>query len=208
MSGKEKNLKLNATENFWDYYFDHAEDYIDGQWKNLIWPRIQSFDFTSVLELAPGAGRNTEKLVQFARNVVAVDINETAINKLRTRFEEIQHDSNLSIIQNDGINLSFVPSNSITLIYCWDAAVHFDKEVLIDYLGQFNRILKKGGKGFIHHSNLGEMASDDISQNPGWRSNFSAEKFAKECKKNALNLIDQIDLEWGKITDCISIFGK
>ena len=97
---------------------------------------------------------------------------------------------------------------SITFIYCWDAAVHFDKTVMREYIGEFARVLKMHGTGFVHHSNLGTSAKTDIRQNPSWRSNMSKELFVEYCARNSLQVISQTDIAWGEVTDCISVFRK
>ena len=44
-------------------YFSMAEPHMELQWKQ-IWPLIKRFNFTKVLEIAPGYGRNTERLLE------------------------------------------------------------------------------------------------------------------------------------------------
>jgi len=75
-------------------------------------------------------------------------------------------------------------------------------------MGEVARVLKVDGTGFVHHSNVRVSGKSDISLNPGWRSNMSKELFEKYCKKNGLEIISQIDVPWGKITDCVSVFRK
>jgi hypothetical protein len=43
-------------------YFVAAEERMEWQWHNVIWPFIEGSDFSAVLELACGHGRNTEYL--------------------------------------------------------------------------------------------------------------------------------------------------
>src|SRR4051812_20904635 len=56
-------------------YYDLAEPEMDKAWTELIWPFISDCDFTSVVDLAAGHGRNTEKLLQVASRVRVADIN-------------------------------------------------------------------------------------------------------------------------------------
>ena len=58
---EESNIDLCSKESMWNNYFDQHEKFIDEQWEKIIWPIINGFDFSSVLELAPGGGRNTQK---------------------------------------------------------------------------------------------------------------------------------------------------
>jgi SAM-dependent methyltransferase len=50
-------------------YYRDAEPYIQKQWDGVIWPIIKDLDFTEVLELAPGHGRNTEHLRRVAGSI-------------------------------------------------------------------------------------------------------------------------------------------
>lgn len=202
------NKQFNETKGIWDSYYDVADDHMDIQWKEIIYPKIENFDFSNVLELAPGGGRNTEKLIQLSDTIHAVDINQSSIDRLEARFEEYNGACDLFFYKNKGSNLGMIKSDSISLVYCWDAAVHFDKKVLKDYIQEFHRVLKKGGMGMVHHSNLGDTAQVDIRQNPHWRSNMSKELFSEYCMKSGLRVIEQIDLPWAGVVDCITLFQK
>lgn len=202
------NKRVTSKNGLWNFYFARAEQHMDSQWNGIIWPVIQGFNFENVLELAPGAGRNTEKLAQVSKTIHAIDMNEYALDQLRARFKEYQGPCKLHIHKNDGSTLPMLADASITFIYCWDAAVHFDKTVIRDYVKEFSRILKANGAGFIHHSTLGAAAKPDIRLNPHGRSNMTKELFVEYCNKNGLQVTQQIDLPWGGITDCISVFRK
>lgn len=202
------NRKICSTEGLWDSYFEEAEADMGHQWEQLIWPKIQAFDFDATLELAPGAGRNTEKLAQRSRVLHAVDLNEYALKRLRTRFAHYTGRCKLHFHKNQGTNLEMMEDESISTVYCWDAAVHFDRSVIRGYVAEFARVLKVGGKGFIHHANLGDAAKVDITQNPHFRSNMSKELFRCYCNENQLRIIEQSDISWGEIQDTISLFQK
>ncbi len=202
------NKRFCSIDELWNNYFINAEQCIDRQWDKIIWPVIKDFNFKNVLELAPGAGRNTEKLAEVSDHIYAVDLNEYALQQLRSRFQDYSGHCHLDFYKNKGSDLKMIADCSITFIYCWDAAVHFDKTVLRDYIKEFSRVLSIDGTGFIHHSNLGMSANNDIKLNPHWRSNMSKELFKEYCEESGLKILHQIDLAWGEITDCISIFQK
>jgi ubiquinone/menaquinone biosynthesis C-methylase UbiE len=200
-----------SAEGLWDAYFTDAEQAMAVQWDNIIWPIIKNCDFDTVLELAPGAGRNTERLTEVARVIHAVDLNEYALKRLRERFQSFETKCQLHFHRNEGSDLGMIENSTITLIYCWDAAVHFDKSIIKDYVREFARVLSVNGMGFVHHSNLGDMANVDIRTNPHFRSNMSKELFAEYCNRNGLEIIEQKDLPWtGKesVVDCISVFRR
>lgn len=208
MPSKRANLRQCAEEGLWDEYFQRAEADMEAQWNEVIFPLIRDFDFETALELAPGTGRNTEKLCGLAKKIYAVDYNEYALEQCRGRLGEQSGGCQISYHVNNGTDLAMIADGEISAIYCWDAAVHFDKEVIADYIVEFARVLKTGGKGFAHHSNLGERAAKDIKKNPHWRSNMSKELFAEFCRQNGLRVVSQTDVAWGEITDCATIFTK
>ena len=68
-------------------YYEQSEAGMDAQWRDLIRPYINECDFSCVLELAPGHGRNTAKFMQYATRIDHVDINEPCSHACRRRFE-------------------------------------------------------------------------------------------------------------------------
>ncbi len=89
---KKKIAKLSAQDvktRFADApYYDNVEAQKERQWKNIIYPLIKDYDFTRVLELAPGHGRNTNKLMETAKEIMPVDANETCIEFCKDRFKD------------------------------------------------------------------------------------------------------------------------
>lgn len=191
-------------------YFETAELVMEKQW-NLIWPFIKRFNFERVLEIAPGYGRNTERLLEHSQEIHLVDVNQSCIDKCRDRFSEYQGKCRLYFYVNDGHSLPQIPSNYITFIYSWDSMVHFDKRVMRNYIREFGRTLLPGGGGFVHHSNYGNISqSSDWRSHPHCRSNMTQELFLTYCYETGLNIILQKVFDWGEEEDldCISIFQK
>jgi SAM-dependent methyltransferase len=190
-------------------YYADAEPAMDAQWDEMIYPLIKDADFRSVLDLAPGHGRNTLKLKEHAREVHLVDINQSCIDACRARFGDSSGSCRFHYYVNDGRKLNGIADGIISFVYSWDAVVHFDKEVVRDYIFEFARILEPGGTGFIHHSNYGSVdPNSHWSTNPGWRSDMTKELFVAYCKEAGLEVTRQELLPWGKVTDCRSLFRK
>ncbi|MCA9509348.1 MAG: methyltransferase domain-containing protein [Myxococcota bacterium] len=191
-------------------YYGAAEPGIDGQWRDLIWPAIERADFRSVLELAPGHGRNTAKLLEHAREIHLVDVNKSCIKACRKRFGDGTPSCRLHYHVNDGRSLAGIADASITFVYSWDAMVHFDKRVVREYVREFARVLAPGGTGFVHHSNFGTVSSSERwLENPSWRSNMTRELFADYCEEAGLEVVEQRLLDWFlEDLDCISTFRK
>ena len=194
-------------------YYEEAEAGMDAQWRDLIWPFIKGCDFSCVLELAPGHGRNTAKLMQHATRIDLVDINEPCIHACRKRFENDRGSCRLFYHVNDGATMPMIRDGFITLVYSWDAMVHFDKLVCEQYVHEFTRVMAPGAYGFVHHSNYGALeSSEDVNwmEGPAWRSTMSGELFAQYCEEAGLVIERQRYLPWSGTDnlDCISFFRK
>jgi len=126
-------------------------------WSITIFPRIQAFlPTTNILEIAPGFGRCTQFLKDFCDHLIVVDLSEKCIRACQDRFCDCNH---IEYHVNDGRSLDMIADQSIDFIFSWDSLVHADSSVMKEYIRQFSRILKPGGFGFLHHSNLAEVVA-------------------------------------------------
>jgi len=187
-------------------FYDSAEQYMEDAWTYSIWPFIQDCDFSCVIDLAAGHGRNTRKLREIANKLYVVDIREENIQFCQQRFGEGQK---IIYLQNDGFTLNGIANVEVSLVYCFDAMVHFDSDVIRSYLREFYRVLKPGGYGFCHHSNYDENPSGDLHSNPGWRNFMSQNLFLHYCIKERLEVVKSQVIDWsGPGTDCLTLFRK
>lgn len=193
-------------------YFDEAEGAMHWQWDAMVRPFIDQhpIDGRRALDLAAGHGRNSARLVEFCDHVVVVDINEVCIDACRTRFAG---DERFSYVCNDGSSLAGVESGSITFLYCFDAMVHFHPDVVRAYLPEFRRVLAPGAFGFVHHSNFSGNPGGEFKDNPHWRNNMTAELFARGCRDENLEIVEQKVLDWGSrpeeaALDCFSMIRR
>ena len=170
-------------------YFADAEPFMAEQWEKIIWPIISQEDFTAVLELACGHGRNTDFLRRYASSIDLVDVNEHCVEACRKRFGSELENCKFRYHLTAGNGLPMIPSASITFGYSWDSMVHFDKLVVRDYVVEFARILKPGGTAFLHHSNYGAIAPDsDWAKNHGNRSDMTAALMQQYAEDAGLEL--------------------
>lgn len=193
-------------------YFRGAEAVMDVQWGGRILKYLKGCDFSCVLDLACGYGRNSAKLRPLSGEIHLVDVNEHCIAACRDRFAG-QPGAPLHFHVNDGSSLSMLADNSITLVYSWDAVVHFDAPVIQRYVREFARIMRPGARGFIHHSNYAAIkpdGGDNWLENPHWRSKFSGAMFREFCEQCGLHIERQDTFAWGNVPnlDCISVFSK
>lgn len=188
-----------------DYYKD-AEQWMKQAWTYTIWPFIRDCDFSCVVDLAAGHGRNSQKLLAIAKKLYVVDINEDNIRFCQQRFAT---EPGITYIQNDGFTLNPIPSSEVTLVYCFDAMVHFDSDVVRSYLHDFYRILKPGGYGFCHHSNYDKNPGGNVHENQGWRNFMSQSLFIHYCTKEGLEIAKSQVIDWGAPSmDCLTLFRK
>jgi ubiquinone/menaquinone biosynthesis C-methylase UbiE len=141
----------------------------------------------SVLEIGPGAGRWTETLQKISKDVTIVDISDRCIEICKKRFSQCD---NITYFVTGGSNLDFIPGETIDFVWSHDVFVHINPEDTERYLEEFSRILRKGGRGIIHHSKDGGLHG-------GWRSSMTDELFVKLLSKYGLSLVTQFD-SWGK----------
>jgi ubiquinone/menaquinone biosynthesis C-methylase UbiE len=193
-------------------YYDLAEPEMDQQWETMLWPMIKDLDFTSVVDLAAGHGRNTAKILQQARagnyptRVMIVDILRDNIDFCKKRFNGVEQ---VSYLCNDGYSLKEIRNLSVTLVYTFDSMVHFDSDVIRAYMKEFYRILKPGGHCFCHHSNYTGNPGGDFTTNPHWRNFMSKELFAHYAIKEGFKIIEQKVIDWSiPNLDCLSLIQK
>jgi len=187
-------------------YYEHAEQYIQQSWEQVIWPFIGHLaDFTHTLDLAAGRGRNSEFLLRYAETLAIMDIQPGNIEVCRARFAD---QPDISYYVCNGYDLQPLADASLTFIYCFDAMVHFDSDVVRSYLKDTRRVLRPGGRAFYHHSNYTD--GHDWRSNPHGRNFMSREMFGHYAVKEGLTVVRQELLNWGgeASLDCLSMIEK
>lgn len=186
-------------------YFEYAEQFMEEGWSTLIQPFLGDVDFAKTVDLAAGHGRNSEYLKRFAKEIFILDIQEGNVDRCRERFAG---DDRFRFATNSGYDLQPVPDDWATLVYCFDAMVHFDSDVIRSYLRDTRRVLAPGGYGFFHHSNY--LGGSDWRANPSSRNFMSAEFFAHYAEKEGLEVVRQRKLDWQgeHELDCMTLVGK
>lgn len=209
-----KTIEIAAVEAvMWKehIYYDQAENWLAEDYPILIEPLIKDCDFSSVIDLAAGHGRNSNLLKKVANKITIIDIHQENIDFCKKRFAG---DNRFEFVVNDGATLKEIADHSVTLIYSWDAMVHFDSDVVRSYIKEFSRVLKPGGRGFCHHSNYDKSPGGWFQYNPHARNFMTANLFAHYCAKEGLKVLQSQVISWGrgdnlvKDMDAITLFEK
>lgn len=157
----------------------------------------------TILEIGPGAGRWSEYLQKIARHLILVDISDRCISICQERFAA---DTNISYYTTTGSSLDFIPDNSVDFIWSFDVFVVINPTDINNYIEEFARILKPGGKGVIHHAHDNRYGGD--------RAMMTAGHLAGIILHHGLTLTSQFDT-WGEghyhvryLHDMISVFEK
>ena len=191
--GHEWSKSFGTTENLWNKH---------------IFDDIKEFRNKKILEIGPGHGRFTQFISILASELLVVDLNPNCIKKTK---EKLGHHV-LGYFVNNGNDLPKIRDNSQDLVFSFDSFVHFHKNVIDDYLKEIFRVLKPGGKAYIHHSWL-EGGSDYSFHNYAGRSTMDPIIFKSLVEKNNMSVIVQKPItfeplgEWDG-TDNITIFEK
>lgn len=195
-------------------YFADAEIHMAWQWENIIFPIIKDSDFTEVLEIAPGHGRNTEYLYRLSLKIHLVDVNESCVEACRERFGVRKDRCEFFYHLTNGNSLKSIADSTITFAYSFDSMVHFDKLVVEDYVKEISRVLRPKGTAFLHHSNFGAFRpNSDWAHNTGTRSDMTAGLMLAYAKACGL-LVDFQRLSgradgWGiDDLDCLTVLRK
>lgn len=193
----------------------------NAQWSETILPRIKDcLPASTILEIGPGYGRWTEYLKDYCERLIVVDRAEECVDACRTRFAA---DPRITGYVNTGGSLNMIPNASVDFIFSFDVFVHIKRDVVDEYLKEFSRTLKIGGKGFIHHSNLAAYADSMRHKLPGFLKKvltkwhvldddhhriptMSAELFRQLCSTNGLRCVRQELINWRgrRLIDCLS----
>ena len=184
----------------------------DAMWRHSVWPRIGRFlPSRSVLEIAPGRGRLSERLLPLCEAFLGIDLAEACVRACRERFRNAAH---ARFEQTDGTSLGAAESESVDFVFSWDSLVHVDANVIRAYLAETERCLRAGGFAFLHHSNLRAFVTDDGElsvENPHWRDpGVDATLVRSLSEQSGLICCVQELVQWGVdyYNDCFTLLRK
>ncbi len=177
-------------------YYERAEQSTDGFWTEgtKFRQRFDRLDLTSVIELACGHGRHTERAAPLAGRLIAIDVFEENLQVCRERLSVSSH---VEFVLGDGVSFEPEADASASSIFCYDAMVHFAPQVVERYLQDAHRVLRPGGMALFHHSNLDTPNSIAYGRNPGARNPMTRADFNALSLTAGLEILDAIEFRWG-----------
>jgi SAM-dependent methyltransferase len=201
----------------------------EAMWFGALLPRIHSFvPSGTILEIAPGYGRWTQYLKDLCERLVVVDLDERCIAHCRERFAAHRH---IEYHVNDGRSLEMIEDDSVDFAFSFDSLVHVEADTIEAYLTQLATKLRRGGGGFLHHSNMREyrlltrlaqrvprrylaqlIFKGVVVDLPAWRAeSMSAKVFASQCRRVGLACVSQEKINWEHgpyLIDALSIITR
>ena len=183
------------------------------QWFGTLLPRIHRFvPAPVILEIAPGFGRWSQFLARLCDELILVDLSAECAEACQQRFARLPH---VASHQNDGRTLPMVEDARIDFAFSFDSLVHADEHALGSYVAELARVLRPGGRGFVHHSNAGEYSRDDLvglCEDLHFRDfTMSAEKMRGFIADHGLVCVSQEIIPWGTeraLLDTLTVVAK
>lgn len=182
-------------------------------WWGCIFPRLAAhLPAATIVEIAPGAGRFSQYLSDWAERLILIDVTPRCIELCKERFADRPH---VETRLNDGRTLPGVADRSVQFVFSFDSLVHVDLGVIRAYLGEIRRVLAPGGVAFLHHSNFASFVDPESGvaaiENLHWRdAGVSAEKVAREAGLAGLRVLVQEQVNWGceDLIDALTLLGR
>ncbi|BBT80996.1 SAM-dependent methyltransferase [Aeromonas sp. YN13HZO-058] len=208
--------RLSATPAGYDWgaYYKSAELAAQDQYKKFIKPILEKLegelDYSNVLDFACGEGRIAELMQERCQHLQLIDASAKAVDVCRERFAKYQHVQ----VQCNAAGALPQADSSLSLVYSWDAMVHFSYKSLDFYLCEFSRVLQPHGYVIMHHSNLAALNDhmrvfDVWSLNVNGRSNMSKDDIPFIARHHGFSVVSQTVITWGVHNmDCISVLKK
>ncbi len=199
-------------------YYNTAE-----KWTPIFWGdefpfrrMFEQLDVERCAELACGHGRHAEQLMRLKGDRVKIlyclDVIQANVDFTSRRLSRFPQVHCLLI---EGKDFQPIDTGTLTAIYCYDAMVHFSPDIVQSYLVDAHRVLKPGGRVFLHHSNLdapttGNTRETYYGKNPNARNHMTLDIFTKLVEAASLRILETQQIDWGGVAnlDRISLLER
>jgi len=139
---KDSNLKYLGDE--WGIPSD-----VDEVVAEYIYPFIN--EDSVVAEIGIGGARIASRVVEKTKEFYGFDISSEMLKRAKDVLSDHSHVRYI-LVDTPRFADEFV--GKFDFVYSFDVFVHLDLHTMWKYFGEFGRILKQGGKAFIHTTNL------------------------------------------------------
>lgn len=212
-AGGELARSVLEVAQYWRFdrfYYDRAEqsDWVAGFWdESTPFRRLFSqLDLTMAIELACGHGRHAAQIADRVGGLVLMDVNDTNVAHCLQRFAGYDR---IAAVQNSGADFRPLPDGFATAIYCYDAMVHFEMDVVASYLRDTARVLRSGGRALYHHSNYDRAPGSNHREAPGARNFMSQALFVHLSVRAGLRVLESTIMDWdAPATDALTLLEK
>ena len=194
-------------------YYKSAEqdDWMKVFWdeKSVFHPLFQQLNPQYLLEIACGAGRHSERVIDRVKELYLLDSSRAALNLAKERFASY---GKVVYIHNEsgfGIPGNIIKDASLSAVFSYDAMVHFEKEAVESYIADSYKKLKPNGFALFHHSNYDKNPKGKFSDNPGWRNYMTKDLFIAMSKKCGFDVMHSEVFSFScHNSDCITLLKK
>lgn len=179
-------------------YFEQAEKLMGVFWaeNSPFYNAFTQLDLSTVLELACGKGRHSERVAPASGILTLVDVFP---EHLIDCIGRLKAHNNVAYVVCNGYDFSAVATASQSSVFCYDAMVHFAPEIVESYLKEIARVLRPGGKALIHHSNYDGPQAVHYGMNPHARNRMSLALFREYAEAAGLKVESSVALGWGGV---------
>ncbi len=181
------------------------------QWHYTILPRIAaSVPAQRIVEIAPGFGRWTRFLLPLCESYRGYDLSAPCVASCASRFGAGLSRDLVDFVVNDGATLPLEADQSVDFVFSFDSLVHAEQAVLSAYLIEIARVLKPGGRAFIHHSNLAGLPRNLEHYTHERGADVGADSVARSAEAAGLQVVVQETVTWNipVCLDCFTLLAK
>lgn len=211
MPNKDWNLSYWNDQYGWP---EHGEEWSRQwgssrtQWWASILPRIAScVPAQTIVEIAPGQGRWSRYLLDLCDVYYGFDISPNTTKFCNDYLSTVGSAKKRTFATNSGSDFPGVAAASVDFVFSFDSLVHVEIDVLNGYLAEIARVLRPGGRAFLHHSNIGMYGITGDANVHCRGESVSAETVRKAASTHGLHTLVQEMISWHTeiCQDCLTL---
>lgn len=194
-------------------YYEKAEQ---DEWTRVFWNEdtvfyslFQQLDTDFLLEIACGAGRHSERVVDKVKQLYLLESSNAALLLAKERFADRENVVYILNKSGFGIPDTSVSDASLSAVFSYDAMVHFEKEAVESYIADSCKKLKPNGLALFHHSNYDKNPNGVFTDNPGWRNYMTQDLFLDLSRKHGFDVVRSEIFSFSCTdSDCVTLLKK